>query len=138
MRELFQTLVTAARTGEDSTFPSLDLVNMYGIEGPYQISFFCRALSNFQRDVNDVLLNHGIFDEVVSGAYGDASVVKSRLVLSPMDITGNLYVENHNGQELGRHPYFVEFKTPPVDREASTYPGATSWIGDSERAHIAF
>lgn len=96
VREMFESLVYAARTGKDIEFPSLNLIDMYEIEGAYQISFFSRALAAFQRDINQILLTYDIFDEVVSGAYGEAAIVKGCLLLSPIAPEQDLYIEKHD------------------------------------------
>lgn len=85
LKEMMQGIVYAAKNEDEIPFPSLDLVQLYEIEGAYQISFFCRALGNFQRDISYQLVCQNLLDEIVQGNYIEASIVKNHLVLVSTD-----------------------------------------------------
>lgn len=85
LREMMQGIVYAAKNEDEIPFPSLDLVQLYEIEGAYQISFFCRALNKFQQDVSYQLVCQGHLDEIVQGNYIEASIVKDHLILVSTD-----------------------------------------------------
>lgn len=104
MQDLFESFCVACRTGADSTFPTLDLISLYGVEGDLQISFFSRALADFQRNINQVFINHGVMDEVAFGGYTKATVNKGRLVLSNGVAGGNvLLTELRNDYKYSNH-----------------------------------
>lgn len=109
IQELFDSFTAAVRTGKDSAFPSLDLVRMYGIEGDLQISFFTRALAKFQQDVNQVFLNHGVFDEVAYGGYLKAKVLKGHLLLSADGVDGTMnFTDLRNDYKYQHHLGTIE------------------------------
>ncbi len=111
IQELFDSYLKAVRTGEDAAFPSLSLVTAYGIEGVYESSFFCRNLAKFQQEVNQVFLNHGIFDEVSSGSYTKAKLHKGRLVLF-----------NDAGSPVSLKEYHNDYKQAWLDQTGSFEP----------------
>lgn len=86
LEDMMRGIVHAAQNDYEIPFPSLDLVNLYGIEGPYRISFFSRALANFQRDVSEALVARDLLDKVVQGNYIEVKMVRELMMLSPSNV----------------------------------------------------
>lgn len=67
----------------DEPFPSEYLVTVLGIDGDRELSYFTRALQEYQRQVNDLFRAHGVFDDLASGAYLTMTVFKNCLRFEP-------------------------------------------------------
>ncbi len=73
----------------DERFPSNYLLDVLGIEGEYERSYFSRTLQEFQRQINELFITHGVFDDLAAGPYFTMTVYKNCLRFKPEAIVVN-------------------------------------------------
>ena len=76
----------------DEPFPSQYLLDVLGIEGVYERSYFTRAVQEYQRQLNALFVAHGVFDDLASGAYLTMTVYKNRLRFEPHTAVSNVRI----------------------------------------------
>lgn len=68
---------------KDGPFPSQYIFDALGIEGTYERSYFTRAVLEYQRQINELFIAHGVFDDLAAGPYQTIGVFKNHLRFEP-------------------------------------------------------